>query len=189
MQPQGSSVMDDDFVLAPVRFFLSPNLLSGHGGVADCEVINDLERAMQFENDQELPAGYAIWRDALEGAVSPFYATPEGQAGRALIEPEGEEVWDARGEFQRELNKKKIRKTITPFEAFWATVAYDILETLQSVALARFVLGKKGEPLLERVFAAYEAGLYPCGLRRDGRPVALDPSALAGFDPTALRVR
>ncbi|AGT10002.1 hypothetical protein [Paracoccus aminophilus] len=180
--------MDEGFVLAPVRFFLNPNLLSGRGGVADCEVIRDLELAMQLENDQELPAGYAIWRDALEGAVSPFYATPEGQAGRALIEPEGEEVWDARGEFQRELNKKKIRKTITPFEEFWNTVAYGILETLQSVALARFVLGKKGEPLLERVFEAYQAGLYPCGLRRDGQLVALDPSALEGFDPAVVKV-
>ena len=137
---------------------------------------------MVLENSQDLPEGYGVWADAIEGGVYDFYATEEGQQGRAIIEPEADAVWTSRGEFQRALNKKKIRKTITPFEEFWATVAYSILENLQYVSLGRFVKGESGEPFLERLFQIYICGLYPCGLHDDGRIVALDPASLAGFE-------
>ncbi|WP_199261274.1 hypothetical protein [Paracoccus binzhouensis] len=171
--------MDTDHVLEPVRFLADAHMLSGsrpellpQGSV----VIRDLAEAMLLENEQDPPPGYRIWRDSLEQRLAEFWSSPAGREGRAIIDAAAEAQWNAMGDFERDLRKKKIRKTITPAEEFWLTVAYDSLETLKGVALARYVKG--GDPLLEKVFAVYRAGFYPCGITQ-----GMD---LAAFDPTVL---
>ena len=79
---------------------------------------------------------------------------------------------------EHDLRKKKIRKTISAYEEFVLTVAHDSLEQLKSVALGRFV-HPGGVAALERIFAIYRAGFYPCGVRADGDPVAFDPVVLS----------
>lgn len=154
-----------DFILAPVRFFASPLLLSAAHAErlpARVDITRDLDHAMALENSQTPPPGTAIWRDVLEGAVSGFYATRAGKQGRMLIEPDAAAVWDRLGEFESALKLKCRRKTITPFEEFWLTVAYDLFEMLLSVCLA---------------------GFYPCGWHHDGRICAFDPRGLEGHRP------
>lgn len=175
-----------DFTLGPVRLFADDRLLSA--GDAErlppgAERVETLDRAMLLENSQDTPIGYRIWTDVLDEAVSPFYSSAEGREGRALIETEAQRLWDAHGPFERALRIKKIKKTLTPFEDFWLTVAYDSLERLKSVALGRHVLGPANAPALEAVFAVYDAGFFPCGLRRDGVICAFDPRVLEGFGP------
>lgn len=88
-------------------------------------------------------------------------------------------MWSHRGEFELELKKKKIRKTIKEAEEFRLTVAYDTLETLKSVVLGRYVNGPAGAAFLEDVFQVCRAGRYPCGVKSDG--------SLAAFDVRILR--
>ena len=171
---------DEQYFLAPVNFFASDDFLSGkHEELLPdgTEVVTDLDRAMILENDQSLPEGYVIWSDVIPAAVSPFYATAEGKAGRAIIEEEAERVWATTEALQRELQKKKLRKTITAFEEFYLTVAYDCLEQLESVALGRFVHSERVD-VLERIFSIYQAGFYPCGARTNGNLVAFDVRTL-----------
>lgn len=176
-------MLDSEFVLAPVRLFTSDSLLSAARPDLlpdNVEITDDLDRAMLLENGQDLPEGYRIWSDVLSSATSAFYSTPEGREGRQMIETEAQRAWEARGEFERALRIKRIRKTITPFEEFWLTVAYDLLELLKSVSLGRYILGGENAPALEAALAVLEAGFYPCGWHGEGRVVALDPRSLAG---------
>lgn len=175
-----------DYTLEPVRLFAGDRFLSASNAdrlPRGVELVDDLDRAMLLENTRDPPIGYRIWTDTLDAAVSPFYSSAEGREGRALIETEVQRVWDARGPFERALAIKRIKKTISPFEELWLKVAYDSLERLKSVALGRHVLGPANAPVLEVVFAVYDAGFYPCGLRRDGVICAFDPRALGGFGP------
>lgn len=167
--------------LQPLTLFNDPVLLSGNSPESlpqNIECVADLSTAMQLENAQTLPKGYAIWSDALADAVAPFYCTPAGHEGREIIAAKAEEIWDSMGNFERELYKKRLRKTITEWEEFWLTVAYDILEILQSVALARYVGGGSQSQFLEDVYTVFQAGFYPCGLKKDGSIVAFDPRRL-----------
>lgn len=175
--------MEGEGFLSPVRLFDDPVLLSGSRIdllPKASQVIGDLTLAMRLENDQDLPRGYRIWSDALSNAVAPFYSSDKGREGRAVIEAHADEIWALKGDFELGLRKKRLRKTITEREEFWLTVAYDILETLKSVSLARFVGGVTQSPFLEDVYGVYKAGLYPCGLTRTGKVVAFDARTLTG---------
>lgn len=173
---------DPEFVLAPVKLFATDRLLSAARPDLlpdNAEITQDLDRAMLLENGQDLPEGYRIWSDVLSGASAAFFSRPEGREGREMIEAEAQTAWEARDEFERALRIKRIRKAITPFEEFWLTVAYDLLECLKSVALGRYVLGRENAPVLESALSVLEAGFYPCGWHVDGRIVAFDPRSLA----------
>lgn len=173
--------MDDSYFLEPVDFFLNPKLLSGWNGDGiepDVELVRDLERAMQLENSQDLPEGYSVWSDYIANAVAPFHTTELGRTGRGIVETYGAKVWDGLGNFQIELRKKKVRRTITEFEEFWSTTAFDILEHLKMISVGRFCAKDHDNSSLENIFLIYANGLYPCGLRTDGRLVAFDPRAL-----------
>lgn len=136
---------------------------------------------MVLENAQDLPDGYQIWIDVVSGAVSEFHSTAAAREGRALIEVEARRIWDACGEFERALKIKRVRKTITPFEEFWLMVAYDLFEMLKSVALGRYVMGRKNDRVLEAIYTVLDAGFYPCGWRREGSVCVFDPRGLEGF--------
>lgn len=171
---------DERYFLAPVKFFATEDFLSGRREEAlptGTELVTDLAYAMTLENDQLLPQGYRIWADVLSAAVSPFYSTAEGKAGRTIIDQTAEQIWATTEAFQGELRKKKLRKTITAFEEFYLTVSYDCLEQLKSVSLGRFV-HSDGVEVLERIFSIYLAGFYPCGARTDGNLVAFDVRVL-----------
>lgn len=173
--------MDESYFLEPVDFFLNPKLLSGWNGDGidqEVELVEDLERAMLLENSQDLSDGYAIWSDYLTNAVAPFYTTELGRAGRQIVEVHGAKVWDRLGNFQIELRKKKVRRTITEFEEFWSATAFDILEHLKMIAVGRFCSKDYDTSRLENVFVIYANGFYPCGLRTDGRLAAFDPRVL-----------
>lgn len=175
--------MNNDDFLSPILLFDDPVLLSGSRSdllPPRHEMVDDLDRAMTLENEQDLPRGYRIWSDALSNAVAPFFTSDQGREGRALIEEKAEEAWASRGNFELELKKKRIRKAITEREEFWLTVAYDVLETLKAVSLARFVGGVTQSPFLEDVYAVYKAGFYPCGLKGKGKIVAFDVRTLNG---------
>lgn len=172
-------VPKSDPIFAPIEFWLDDKLLSGADSQAlpqGTQIITDLEQAMLLENSQDLPPGYRIWADAIPAALSPFYSTAKSREGEEMIEAQADEVLDARGDFELDLNKKRTLKTITEAEEFWLTVGYDILEALKAVALARYVQG--GEPFLEKLFAVYRAGFYPCGLDDKGNLAAFDPRVL-----------
>ncbi len=177
---------DTEFTLAPIRLFASDRLLSAKHGdrlPLNTELVPDLDRAMLLENAQDLPDGYRIWRDVVSGAVSGFYSTAAAQDGRALIETESQQIWECCGEFERALKIKRIRKTITPFEEFWLTVAYDLFEMLQSVSLGRHVLGNDNDAVLEAIYTTVDAGFYPCGWHHENGICAFDPRGLDGFRP------
>ncbi len=177
---------DPDFALAPIRLFASPRLLSAAnpaGLPASAERITDLERAMLLENAQDLPSGYRIWRDVISGALSPFYSTTAAREAQSIIEAEAEAIWEECGDFERALRTSQLRKTISPFEEFWLTTAYDLFDLLQSVSLGRHVLGRDNDPVLEAVFAVVEAGFYPCGWKQGDGICAFDPRGLEGFRP------
>lgn len=168
-------------MIEPIRFFGSADLLGGKHPQdlpANAVIVRDLDQAMMLENEQDLPPGYLIWRDQIEQALAEFVTTPQADEAAERIEAAALQQWQAMGEFERELKKKKLRKTITLAEEFWLTVAYDILETLKSVALSRHATG--GVPLFEDIFAVFKAGFYPCGLTQDRRIVAFDPRVLVG---------
>ncbi|WP_062563862.1 hypothetical protein [Paracoccus aminovorans] len=171
--------MNTDFVLEPVRFFGRKQLFSGAKPEllpAGSAIIRDLAEAMTLENDQDPPPGYRIWHDVVEQTLAEFWSTPEAREGRNLVDAAADEQWNAMEDFERELRKKRIRKTITAKEEFWLTVAYDSLEILKGIAVGRYVCG--GVPLLEGIFSVYKAGFYPCGVAHEMR--------LAVFDPTTL---
>lgn len=179
-------VTDVDFIFAPIRLFASDRLLSAmhedrlpHAA----ELITDLDRAMLLGNAQDLPDGYQIWSDVVSGAVSDFYSTPRAREARALVETQAERSWEISGEFERALKLKRIRKTITPFEEFWLTVAYDLFEMLKTVSLGRHVMGRNNALPLEAAYAVLDAGFYPCGWHRNKRICAFDPRGLEGFRP------
>lgn len=109
----------------------------------NAEIITDLDRAMLLENAQDLPDGYRIWPDVVSGAVSGYYSTAAAREGRGFVDAEGQRIWESCGESERALKIKRVRKTITPFEEFWLTVAYDLFEMLKSVSLGRHVLGRE----------------------------------------------
>lgn len=179
-------MMVTEFTFAPLRLFGSDRLLSAKHGEKlplSTEFIAVLDRAMLLENAQDLPDGYRIWRDVVSGAVSGFYSTAAAQAGRAAIETEGQQLWEGCGEFERALKIKRIRKTITPFEEFWLTVAYDLFEMLKSVSLGRHVLGRDNNVVLEAIYTTVDIGFYPCGWHRERGICAFDPSGLDGFRP------
>lgn len=175
--------MQDKDYLSPLSLFNDPVLLTASRSdllPQNVEIIRDLRRAMFLENDQDLPVGYRIWSDALTGAVAPFFTTAKAREGREIIDARAEEIWASKGNFELELKKKRIKKTITEHEEFWLTVAYDILETLKSVALARYIGGTLQSKFLEDTYATLQAGFFPCGLRADNGIVAFDPSVLTG---------
>jgi hypothetical protein len=147
------------------------------------ELITDLDQAMLLANAQYVPGGYLIWSDVVSDAVSDFYSTPGAREARALIETQAERSWKTCGEFERALKVKRIRKTITPFEEFWLTVAYDLLEMLKTVSLGRHVMGRNNALPLEVAYAVLDAGFYPCGWHRDERICVFDPRGLEGFRP------
>jgi hypothetical protein len=173
--------MHESHFLEPVEFFLSPKLLSGWTGDGmdqDVDIVRDLGLAMQLENSQDLPEGYCIWSDYFPNAVAPFYTTALGQKGRQIVEEHGATVWAQLGNFQIELRKKKVRKTITEFEEFWLVTAFDILEQLKMISVGRFCASDYDNSSLESVFRVFLSGLYPCGQKTDGRLVAFDPKVL-----------
>lgn len=167
--------------LDPIFFVKDPDLLSGANPQifpVGTEITRDIDYAMTLENSQDLPAGYRIWTDALENAVSPFISSDEARDGQRLLEEKADEVWAPLGDVELDLNKKQLKGTITEREEFWLTVAYDSLEILKSVALARYV--GANDDFLEKVYTIYCAGFYPCGIRNDGTLVAFDPKSLKG---------
>lgn len=177
---------DTEFALAPIRLFASDRLLSAKHGdrlPPNTELVPDLDRAMLLENAQDLPDGYRIWRDVVSGAVAGFYSTAAAQDGRAAIETESQQIWEGCGEFERALKIKRIRKTITPFEEFWLTVAYDLFELLKSVSLGRHVLGRGNDAVLETIYTTVDAGFYPCGWHHENGLCVFDPRWLDGFRP------
>ncbi|MDQ7774554.1 MAG: hypothetical protein Q4615_00970 [Paracoccus aminovorans] len=121
---------------------------------AGSAIIRDLAEAMTLENDQDPPPGYRIWHDVVEQTLAEFWSTPEAREGRNLVDAAADEQWNAMEDFERELRKKRICKTITAKEEFWLTVAYDSLEILKGIAVGRYVCG--GVPLLEGIFSVYK---------------------------------
>ncbi|MFC4254245.1 hypothetical protein GRI97_02330 [Altererythrobacter xixiisoli] len=177
---------DRDFTLAPVRSFASERLLGAQDPTLlppGAELIADIERAMLLENAQDLPPGYRIWRDVINAALSPFYSAPAAAEGRVLIEAEADAIWSGCGEFEQALKISQLRKTITPFEEFWLTIAYDLFELLQSVSLGRHVNEADNDPVLEAIFCVVQAGFYPCGWNGESGICAFDPRELEGFRP------
>lgn len=171
--------MNTDFVLEPVRFFGSEQLFSGAKPELlppGTTIIRVLADAMSLENDQDPPPGYRIWHDVVEQTLAEFWSTPEAREGRALVDVAADEQWNSMADFERELRKKKIRKTITAKEEFWLTVAYDTLEMLKGIAVGRYV--RDGVPLLEDIFSVYKAGFYPCGVAHEMRLAVFDPATL-----------
>lgn len=177
---------DIDFVLAPIRLFVSDRLLSARHKdelPASTELVTDLDRAMLLENAQDLPDGYRIWRDVVSEAVSAFYSSGAAREARPLVEAECRRIWECCGEFERALKIKRMRKTITDFEEFWLAVAYDLFEMLKSVSLGRHVLGGSNDPILEAIYVTLDAGFYPCGWHDRRGICAFDPRGLDGFRP------
>lgn len=179
---------DLDFILAPVRLFGKDRILSGSVPEAlppGCELIGDLDRAMVLENSQDLSPGYSIWADKIARAQSLYNCEPAAAEGRKLIDAEANLQWQARGPFELELNRKRLRRIITPYEELWLTTAYDLLELLKSIALGRHVLGEANAPVLEQAQTVIACGFYPCGWQASGHICAFDPRVLKGFsDPT-----
>ena len=171
-----------DYFTEPIQFFNSSYLLSGKYEdilPKNTEIIKSLDLAMELENEKEiLPDGYQIWSDAISAAVATFYCTDKAKDGEELIEPEAGQAWAAVEQYFRELQLKKIKKTITEKESFWLIVSYDILEILKSVSLGRYVFGENGVPFLEGVYKVFKAGFYPCGIKNDGSIVAFDVTVL-----------
>lgn len=173
--------MTAEFFLEPIRFFNNAGLLGGKNSEIlprDVELITDLDLAMTLENSQDPPKGYKIWRDEISGAIAPFYISQIGREGRFIIDREADQAWLNLGNFEIELKKKKIRKTITVSEEFWLTTAYDILETLKYIALGRYINGQDGVKLLENIFLIYRSGFYPCGIKLDNKLTAFDVRTL-----------
>ncbi|MFB9221850.1 hypothetical protein [Paracoccus cavernae] len=174
-----------DFVLEPVHFFGSPLLLSGahpEALPADAEIVTDLERAMILENEQDLPAGYAIWLDAYAAAKASYFSTDAARDGEKIAaEAALRQVSD--------IERLEGAALETEFYEFWDTVAGEIIDQLNSIAISRFVLGQAVPKFFADLFQIYRAGFYPCGLREDGGMVAFDPKALGGFDLVAAARR
>lgn len=176
-----SKTMITEFFLEPIRFFNNADLLDGKNSEIlphDIELVTDLDFAMTLENSQDPPKGYKIWHDEISGAIAPVYSSPIGREGRVMIDKEADQAWANLGDFEIELRKKKIRKTITVSEEFWLTVAYDILENLKNIALGRYVNGQDGVKLLENIFLIYRSGFYPCGIKFNNKLTAFDVRVL-----------
>jgi len=178
--------IDTDFALAPIRLFASDRLLSARHGdelPASAELVTDLDRAMLLENAQDLPDGYRIWRDVMSEALSAFCSSGAAREAQSIVEAECQRIWESRGEFERALKIKRMRKTITDFEEFWLAVAHDLFEMLKSVSLGRHVLGGNNNSVLEAIYATVDAGFYPCGWHDQTGICAFDPRGLDGFRP------
>jgi hypothetical protein len=170
--------------LEPIQFFKESCLLLGEYEdilPENTEVINSLELAMQLETEQQaLPNGYQIWTDSIEAAVAPFYRAENNEKrkeGEEFIDAEIEQTLTAVNSYFRELQKKKIKKSITTKESYWLNVSGNIMELLKSISLGRYIFGDDGVPFLENIYNILKAGFYPCGIRKDGGIVAFDVGA------------
>ncbi|MDO5604898.1 MAG: hypothetical protein Q4G25_07045 [Paracoccus sp. (in: a-proteobacteria)] len=173
-------MIDADFILAPVRLLESQALLGG--GMpdhlpADCEVVRDLELAMNLENEQDLPPGYLVWKDVQERAVAQFRSSPAFHEAEKLIDPVIDAWWNQQKARRLQVRKDQIRGTVNLFDEFFYTVDYDISQQLKMVSAARYCLAEV-PPVLEVIFDVYRAGFYPCGWTQDNRIVAFDATVL-----------
>lgn len=171
--------------LEPVHFFGLPLLLSGAHPEAlpkDAEIVTDLERAMVLENEQDLPEGYAVWLDACAAAQASYFSTDAARVGEKIVAEAGSrQVSD--------IERLEGAALETEFYEFWDTVAGEIIDQLNSIAVGRFVLGHVVPKFFADLFRIYRADFYPCGLRADGGMVAFDPKTLGGFDLVAAARR
>ena len=172
---------EDGFIIEPMLFLQSDRIFLDSGTFEikfSFEVINDLELAEKLSIDQVLPKGYLVWQDAIDNSISKFRLSEKYSDAENFI-AESEEIFSIyQKQKSLEYRKSKIKKNNTRYDDFFMSVIGESYYHMKMLSIRRFIIGYDESDLLEKMYAIYTCGLYPCGLKKDGAIIAFNPESL-----------
>ncbi len=175
------SKKNDEFILEPVRFALSKNLIAGGDATtldSSVELIEDYKLALRLSSEQNLPNKYHVWQDAIDNAVGEFRLNKSYPNAEDFISEVDEQFSIHQSALSLNYRKLKLKKINSSYDDFYMKVIGDFYYQLRAVTLQRYILGGRKESFLEKIFRVYSSGFYPCGLKKDGGVIAFNPILL-----------
>lgn len=169
---------DADFILQPMRFIISEDFLSGCDGEKipdNVEIIEDKKLALEISTSQNLPQDFKVWQDVIDNAVSAFRTDREFHEGERFLESAESDFESYQKRISLNHRKAKIKKNNTEYDDFYFNVLDESYYQLKMLSLQRYVKGHVEDGLLERLFAFYLIGLYPCGIKNNKKILAYNP--------------
>lgn len=172
--------MNNSYIFEPIDFLFAGSLFKGFsvGAAEDILLLGTLTDAYRFAFEQDLPPPYTVWNDIIENFRNQLRGDDKfDDADKVINEYLGEQQAQHAGQLI-EYRKKRIRKNNTQYDDFvFSDAREDAYFVLSTVAINRLLGDCLRSGLLEKIFACYKRGGWPCGVKGQ-QLIVFNPSVL-----------
>jgi len=172
--------MKNSYIFEPIDFLFSGSLFKGFSVEAaqDVLLLDTLPEAYRFAFEQDLPSPYTVWNDIIENFRSQLRSDGKfDDAEKVINKYLGEQQALYAGQLI-EYRKKRIRKNNTQYDDFlFSDAREDAYFVLSTVTINRLLGDCFRNGLLEKIFACYKRGGWPCGVKGQ-QLIVFNPSVL-----------
>jgi hypothetical protein len=137
--------------------------------------------ARELAFGQAVPPDYRIWLDIIENVRAILREHPGFDAAHVLVGEYLDAAQRSHAADRAAYRRKRIRKENTPFEDFlFSDARDDACFALSIIAIYRALGGDARASLLDDIYAIYQDGGWPCGMKGN-RIVVFDPASISGW--------
>ncbi|AIA73057.1 conserved hypothetical protein [Pectobacterium atrosepticum SCRI1043] len=172
--------MNDKFIVEPIEFAFTKGLFKGLCDVSfnDVVIIKNIDDAIEFAFEQNLPSNYKVWNDIIESYREELREHTNFQNALDFINNKLEFFQHQNSSLHLEYRKKKIKKSNSKHDDFiFSESKEDAYFVLSTIAINRYLNNFIDDGFLERLFSIYKSGGWPCGMKRDSI-IVFDPAVL-----------
>ncbi|MCU1799157.1 hypothetical protein CUU45_18025 [Pectobacterium polaris] len=172
--------MNEKIIIEPIEFAFTKEFLKGLSDIAisNTIIIKNIDDAIEFAFEQNLPSDYKIWNDILDKYRKKLREHADFQKAFDFTEKNLEDFQNQNSSFFLDYRKKKIKKINSSHDDFiFSEAREDAYVVLSTIAINRYLNNFINDGVLEKIFSIYKSGGWPCGMKGD---------AILVFDPATL---
>ncbi|WP_326899404.1 hypothetical protein P8F81_14545 [Kosakonia cowanii] len=172
--------MNNSYIFEPIDFLFAGSLFKGFsvGAAEDILLLDTLTDAYRFAFGQDLPPPYTVWNDIIENFRNQLRGDDKFDDAEKVINEYLGEQQAQHADQLIEYRKKRIRKNNTQYDDFvFSDAREDAYFVLSTVAINRLLGDCLRNGLLEKIFACYKRGGWPCGVKGQ-QLIVFNPSVL-----------